>query len=137
MMFLDCPAYLDTEGARRCGLPAEVRYRFIMRSSGGPLEAAMIRCPSGHWFNAPIESLTLESEKKRHPSNAAASSAFSRLDGRGETTVRHLPAEPRHEIGRPITAPPYYLGRPADIWITAMGPQPQAQAGSRRAEPNM
>jgi hypothetical protein len=58
MMFLDCPAYLDDEGALRCGLPAEVRRRFTMRSSDGPLEAAMIRCPSGHWFNGPIESLT-------------------------------------------------------------------------------
>jgi hypothetical protein len=25
MMFLDCPAYLDHDGAARCGLPAEVR----------------------------------------------------------------------------------------------------------------
>jgi hypothetical protein len=24
MMFLDCPAYLDQNGAARCGLPAEV-----------------------------------------------------------------------------------------------------------------
>ena len=28
MMFLDCPAYLDQDGAVRCGLPAEVRCRF-------------------------------------------------------------------------------------------------------------
>jgi hypothetical protein len=42
MMFLDCPAYLDEAGAR-CGLPAEVRCRFIMRSTDGPLESAMIR----------------------------------------------------------------------------------------------
>jgi len=40
MMFLDCPAYLDEEGAVRCGLPAEVRCRFIMRSTDGPLESA-------------------------------------------------------------------------------------------------
>jgi hypothetical protein len=26
-----------------------------MRSTDGPLEAAMIRCPSGHWFNGPNE----------------------------------------------------------------------------------
>jgi hypothetical protein len=25
MMFLDCPAYLDQDGALRCGIPAEVR----------------------------------------------------------------------------------------------------------------
>jgi len=62
IMFLDCPAYLDEDGARRCGLPAEVRCRFILRSSDGPVEAAMIRCPSGHWFNGPIESLTCEAE---------------------------------------------------------------------------
>ena len=63
MMFLDCPAYLDEEGALRCGLPAEVKRRFTMRSSDGPLEAAMIRCPSGHWFNGPIEFLAPEKER--------------------------------------------------------------------------
>jgi hypothetical protein len=58
MVFLDCPAYLEGEVAERCGLPAEVRSRFTMRSTSGSLESAMIRCPSGHWFNAPIEFLT-------------------------------------------------------------------------------
>jgi hypothetical protein len=43
-IFLDCPAYLE-EGTLRCGLPAEVRCRYAIRSTGGPLEAAMIRCP--------------------------------------------------------------------------------------------
>lgn len=59
MTFLDCPAYLDAEGNARCGLPAEVRYRFTMSSTDGPLESAMIECPLGHFFNGPIESLTL------------------------------------------------------------------------------
>ena len=58
MMFLDCPAYLDRHGAVRCGLPAEVERRFTMGSSNGPAEGVMIRCPSGHWFNGAIESLT-------------------------------------------------------------------------------
>jgi hypothetical protein len=58
--FLDCPAYLDGEGAARCGLPAEVRYRFIMDSTDGPVESAMIRCAAGHWFNGPIEFLTYD-----------------------------------------------------------------------------
>jgi len=53
LIFVDCPAYLDEEGAVRCGLPAEVRSRFTMNSSDGPLEAAMIRCPAGHWFTGP------------------------------------------------------------------------------------
>jgi hypothetical protein len=46
MMFVDCPACLDQEGAARCGLPAEVRYRFTMRSTDGPLDSIMIRCPA-------------------------------------------------------------------------------------------
>ncbi len=58
-MFFDCPAYLDEEGAVRCGLPAGVKSRYTMNSTGGPLESTVIRCPSGHWFNAPIEFLTL------------------------------------------------------------------------------
>jgi hypothetical protein len=36
MMFLDCPAYLDQDGAARCGLPAEVSRWFTMGSTGGP-----------------------------------------------------------------------------------------------------
>jgi hypothetical protein len=58
MMFLDCPAYLDEEGAERCGLPAEVSARFTMSSTSGPIENVKIRCPSGHWFSGPIEFLT-------------------------------------------------------------------------------
>ena len=60
MKFFDCPAYLDDEGAVRCGLPAEVRSRFIMSSTDGPLESVSIKCPSGHWFNGPIEFLTIK-----------------------------------------------------------------------------
>jgi len=59
LMFVDCPAYLDRAGGERCGLPAEVRSRFTMNSTDGPLESAMIRCPAGHWFTGPLESLTL------------------------------------------------------------------------------
>jgi hypothetical protein len=55
--FIDCPEYMGKERAARCGLPAEVEYRYTMRSSDGPLESARIRCPRGHWFNGPIEFL--------------------------------------------------------------------------------
>jgi hypothetical protein len=55
MMFLNCPAYLDEDSTARCGLPAQVRCRFTMRSTGRPLEIAMISCPAGHWFNGPSE----------------------------------------------------------------------------------
>ena len=71
MMFLDCPAYLDHDGAVRCGLPAEVERRFTMCSSDGPAECAMIRCPAGHWFNGAIESLTWETRDKHDPGSAA------------------------------------------------------------------
>jgi hypothetical protein len=77
-MFVDCPAYLDQDGAVRCGLPAEVRCRYIMRSTDGPLESAMIRCPAGHWFNGPIESLTWESTDNHDPDAAAAGSRAGR-----------------------------------------------------------
>jgi hypothetical protein len=58
MLFLDCPAYVHENAGARCGLPAEVRYRFIINSTDGPLECAMIQCPSGHFFNGPVESLS-------------------------------------------------------------------------------
>ena len=57
VLFLDCPAYLDRTGASRCGLPAAVEYRYAMRSTDGPLESVKIRCPRGHCFNGPLESM--------------------------------------------------------------------------------
>jgi len=47
--FIDCPS---------CGLPAEVEHRYTVTSTDGPLESAKIRCPRGHWFSGPLESLT-------------------------------------------------------------------------------
>lgn len=70
--FLDCPAYLDHHGTARCGLPAEVQYRYTATSTDGPLESARIRCPVGHWFNGPIESLTW------HARDGVAARAVSR-----------------------------------------------------------
>jgi hypothetical protein len=55
VMFLDCPAYMDGDGAARCGLPAAVEYRYTMTSTDGPLESAKIRCPRGHVFNGPVD----------------------------------------------------------------------------------
>jgi hypothetical protein len=74
MEFLACPAYLDDERSVRCGLPAEVRCRFTMRSSDGPLESVMIQCPARHHFNAPVEFLTFEdgSSPSRTGTSAAA-----------------------------------------------------------------
>jgi hypothetical protein len=57
-VFLNCPAYLSSDSAAQCGLPAEVETRYTMESTDGPLESAKIRCPRGHWFNGPIEFLT-------------------------------------------------------------------------------
>jgi hypothetical protein len=129
MMFLDCPAYLDSGGAARCGLPAEVRCRFTMHSTGGPVESAMIRCPAGHWFNGPIESLTLPRTDQRDRGTAGVASSVrrdnptgghDRLDGSGGFAVPAFPAEPERDVPRPNGAPVYYLGRPARLWITAM-----------------
>jgi len=63
MMFMDCPEYMDKHGAVRCGLPAEVESRYTARSTDGPLESAKIRCPRGHWFNGPVELLTLSTHQ--------------------------------------------------------------------------
>jgi len=76
-MFLDCPAYMDKTGSVRCGLPAEVESRYLMRSTDGPLESAKIRCPRGHWFNGPIESLAVEERTDA----SAEREAIARLKG--------------------------------------------------------
>ena len=77
MMFVDCPAYLDQDGAARCGLPAEIRCRFTMHSTSGPVESAMIGCPAGHHFSGPIEFLTPAPE----PGRAAAPPCLADTDG--------------------------------------------------------
>lgn len=64
-MYLDCPAFLDDQGAERCGLPAEVKRSYSMESTDGPLDSVMIRCPAGHWFNGPLEFLTLKNGEAR------------------------------------------------------------------------
>jgi hypothetical protein len=126
MMFINCPAYLDQEGAVRCGLPAEVRCRFTMRSTDGPLEGAMIRCPVGHYFSGPIKSLTPDSMDQHDPGTAGAGSRAGRdslqdsHDGR--SALQAFPGAPERNARRPNTAPAYYLGHPARLWITVMRP---------------
>src|SRR5579875_2707824 len=44
-------------------LPAEVEYEYTMSSTGGTLDSAKIRCPRGHWFNGPIDALTLDTSQ--------------------------------------------------------------------------
>ena len=129
MMFFDCPACLDQDGTVRCGLPAGVRCRFTMRSSDGPLESAMIRCPAGHYHSGPIGSLTWDSKNKHDPGTAAAASTARHgslprtHDGRdsgGGSALPEFPAEPGQAVRHPNCAPAYYLGRPAQLWIIAM-----------------
>ena len=101
MTSLDCPAYLDHDGAVRCGLPAEVRCRFTMHSTDGPVESAMIKCPAGHCFTGAIQSLTWHGTGKHGPGSAAATSRAGRdsvqgshdgRDGTDGSAARHLPA---------------------------------------------
>jgi hypothetical protein len=124
-MFLDCPAWLDREGAERCGLPAEVKTRFIMRSTDGPVESAMIRCPAGHYFCGAIESLIWDGKNKQ-----------GSHDGAGGSAVRDSPAEPDSDCSRPNTAPASYLGRPARLWITVMRPR-RRRTTSRHPTPTV
>ena len=60
VMFIDCPAYLNKTGTARCGLPAEIESLYCLQSTDGPLDSARIRCPRGHWFNGPLDSLILD-----------------------------------------------------------------------------
>jgi len=134
MMFLTCPAHLDQDSALRCGLPAEVRCRFTMRSTDGPLESVMIRCPAGHCFSGPIETLTPDSTDNHDPGPARARSRSMRgslqhgNDARGGPIPWPVPAEPERKGRRPNTAPAYYLGHPAALWITAMRPRRRRSA---------
>jgi hypothetical protein len=126
MMFLDCPAQLDAEVAARCGLPAQVGHRYVVASTDGPLESAMIRCPSGHWFNGPVEYLTWTDGAVHGPGKAA-----------GDPASPSRRARTPSELGsgtRPNCAPAYYLGRPASVWLTAAGRAPSRAAAHRHSK---
>jgi hypothetical protein len=129
MMFLDCPAHLDGERIVRCGLPAEVRCWFTMRSTEGPLESAMIGCPVGHSFNGPIGSLSSDGTDEHNTGTArdgfaARHGSLPRShdgrDGEGGVVRPDFPPRPGVTVRRPNGAPAYYLGRPAHIYLTAM-----------------
>lgn len=98
-----------------------------MRSTGGPMECAMIWCPAGHYFNGAIESLIWDGKDNHDPRTAGPASratrhtalgTHDRRDGVDGVAIQDVPAEPEPEIVRPNTAPAYYLGRPARLWIT-------------------
>ncbi len=95
-----------------------------MRSTDGPVESAMIRCPAGHYCCGAIESLTWAGTDKHDPGSAAVTSRGGRdsvqgsndgHDGTDGFAVRHSPAEPEPGHRRPNTAPAYYLGHPAAL----------------------
>lgn len=92
----------------------------------------MISCPAGHWFNGPIESLTLPSTDQRDRGTAAVASSVrrdnlrdghDRLDGSGGFAVPPFPAEPERDCPPPNSAPASYLGRPAWLWTTVTRPR--------------
>jgi hypothetical protein len=58
VMFMDCPEFAGKHGTARCGLPAAVEYRYTVSSMEGLLESVKIRCPRGHRFSGPVETLS-------------------------------------------------------------------------------
>ena len=113
-MFLVCPAYLDSDGARRCGLPAEVEVRYTMRSTDGPLESAKIRCPRGHGFNGPIEFLTIQEQPTAPAASVASAStnnAFAEVARDGAKGLG--PDKPRQATGTPAQAGSQKPARPS------------------------
>jgi hypothetical protein len=97
LMFMDCPAYLNARARVRCGLPAEVLYRYAVTSTDGPLECARIRCPNGHWFNGPVESLCWPAEPKASLRSARRSLVSQRMRSWPARALRssHSPRLPR------------------------------------------
>ena len=90
-----------------------------------------IRCPAGHYFCGAIESLTWDGKHKHDPGSAArtpppgaitSKAAITAITVAADPAHRNVPAEPERDARRPNTAPAYYLGHPAALWITAMRP---------------
>jgi hypothetical protein len=121
MMVLYCLAYLNQDGAVRCGLPADARCRFTIRSTDRPLELAMTGCPAGQYLNGPIESLTRDSTGHDDPGTAGL--GHDGHHGGGGCALREFPAQPERNTCRLNTAPGYNPGRRATLRITAMRPR--------------
>ena len=109
--YMDCPAYMDEQGHVRCGLPAEVEHRYTMDSTDGPLESAQIRCPLGHWFSGPVESLRWE-RPGPGPGPGTETRTESEADdpqGRcADGPARH-PLNATHLRGQPLSGEGRYL----------------------------
>lgn len=116
------PAYLDDERTVKCGRPAGVRCRFTMRSTDGPLESAMIRCPAGHRFNGTIESLTWDSAKSttralpqplRSPGMAASRAPVMAVTAKaGSPSMSSPPGRGRLPAARTALLPTIWDGPP-------------------------
>lgn len=92
-MFLECPAYMDNHGEARCGLPAEIEHSYSVSSTDGVLESAKIRCPRGHWFNGPLDSLTWGKSRDGALTGAGTIRAsLSELSGLGPARHPRRPA---------------------------------------------
>lgn len=92
VMFLECPAYMDNHGEARCGLPAEIEHRYSVNSTDGVLESAKIRCPRGHWFNGPLDSLTWDKSRDGALTGAGTIRAsLSELSGLGPPATPGVP----------------------------------------------
>ena len=147
-MFLTARPTWTSDGALRCGLPAEVRCRFTMRSTDGPVESAMIRCPAGHYFCGAIESLTWDGKDKHDPGTAAVTSRAGRdslqrghdgRDGAAGPPLRHFPAKPERRRSPPEHRSRVLPGPPCRPVDHRHAPAPQARrlrlpAGSRRQQ---
>ena len=57
------------------------------------------------------------------PARGSVRGSHDGRDGAGGIAARDFPAGPEPGISRPSTAPAYYLGRPARLWITVMRPR--------------
>jgi hypothetical protein len=93
---VDCPAFLSHEGTLRCGLPAEVEAWYTIGSTDGPLESVKIRCPRGHWFNGPVESLGMPESRQNRSTRSVSGGELSSI-GRGysRTHTYGTPSQPR------------------------------------------
>ena len=48
---------MDLTTCPECDAPAEITDRFVLESTGGPVDHARVRCVRGHWFLLSIEAL--------------------------------------------------------------------------------
>ena len=88
---------MDLTRCPECAEPAEIQWRRVAESTGGPLELAKVFCVRRHWFLLPVAMLAAGEDATTPATTRAATPAATPLAGRNERGLRVATARGRRQ----------------------------------------